>query len=68
MKVVLAKTAADFVAAGHPAQAAADAAIRVLSRKTAGSGGLILVDRTGRYGAAFSTPHMTWVAKTTAGD
>src|SRR5262245_28011867 len=64
IRVVMAKTAADLVAAGHEAQAAADAAVQLLSRRTTGSGGLILVDRTGRYGASFSTAHMTWSART----
>jgi L-asparaginase / beta-aspartyl-peptidase len=67
MKIVMAKTASDFVAAGHDAQAAADAAIKLLSRRTAGAGGLIIVDRSGRFGASFSTPNMTWAAKTTMG-
>jgi beta-aspartyl-peptidase (threonine type) len=60
MKVVLAKTANDFVAAGKSAQEAAEAAISVLSRRTEGQAGLIMVDRSGRIGAAFSTPHMTY--------
>jgi beta-aspartyl-peptidase (threonine type) len=65
MKIVMAKTASDFVAAGHDAQGAADAAVKLLSRRTGGTGGLIVVDRTGRFGVSFSTPHMTWAAKTT---
>ena len=65
MKIVMAKAAADLVASGQHAQAAADAAVRLLSRRTTGSGGLIVVDRAGRVGASFSTPHMTWAAKTT---
>ena len=67
MKIVMAKTASDLVAAGHDAQAAADAAVKLLSRRTEGAGGLIIVDRAGRFGASFSTPHMTWAAKTTMG-
>jgi len=63
MKVVMAKTAADLVSAGRDAQSAADGAIQVLSRKTGGTGGLIVVDRVGRVGASFSTPHMTWAAR-----
>src|SRR4029434_5481972 len=47
MKVVMAKTAADFVAAGLDAKAAADAAVNVLSRRTTGAGGLIVVDKLG---------------------
>ena len=64
MKIIMAKSAADFVAAGYTAQAAADAAVKLLSRRTGGSGGLIVVDRAGRFGVSFSTPHMTWAAKT----
>jgi beta-aspartyl-peptidase (threonine type) len=67
MKIVMAKTASDLVAAGHDAQGAADAAVKLLSRRTEGAGGLILIDRAGRFGASFSTPHMTWAAKTTMG-
>ena len=64
MKIVMAKTAADAVAAGHDAQTAADAAVRLLSRRTAGAGGLIVVDKAGRSGVSFSTPHMVWAART----
>jgi beta-aspartyl-peptidase (threonine type) len=64
MKILMAKSAADFVAAGQDPQSAADAAVKLLSRRTSGAGGLIIVDREGRFGASFSTPHMTWAAKT----
>jgi beta-aspartyl-peptidase (threonine type) len=67
MKIVMAKTASDLVSAGHAAQAAADAAVKLLSRRTEGAGGLIIIDRAGRFGASYSTPHMTWAAKTTTG-
>jgi beta-aspartyl-peptidase (threonine type) len=60
MKVVMAKSAADFVAAGQHPQAAAEAALNLLERKTGGKAGLILVDRAGRIGVSFSTPHMSW--------
>jgi len=63
MKIVMAKAAADFVAAGMDAQAAAESAVRVLSTRTTGGGGLIVVDKLGRIGASFSTPHMTWAGK-----
>jgi beta-aspartyl-peptidase (threonine type) len=66
MKIVMAKAAADLVAAGHDAQSAADTVVKLLTTRTSGTGGLIIVDREGRAGAAFSTPHMTWVAKTSA--
>jgi L-asparaginase / beta-aspartyl-peptidase len=64
MKILMAKAAADFVAAGQDPQSAADAAVKLLSRRTSGAGGLIIVDSAGRFGASFSTPHMTWAAKT----
>jgi beta-aspartyl-peptidase (threonine type) len=63
MKIVMAKAAADFVSTGLDAQSAADAAIQVLSRRTSGTGGLIVVDRSGQVGVSFSTPHMTWAAR-----
>jgi beta-aspartyl-peptidase (threonine type) len=64
MKIVMAKTASDFVSHGLDAQSAADAAVKLLSARIGGSGGLIIVDHDGRFGASFSTPHMTWAAKT----
>jgi len=64
MKIIMGKSAADFVASGYTAQAAADAAVELLKRRTKGNGGLIVVDREGRFGVSFSTPHMTWAAKT----
>jgi len=67
MKVVMAKAAADFIAAGHSAETAAEMAIQILSRRTTGTGGLIIVDREGRVGAAHSTAHMTWAARTSDG-
>lgn len=65
MKVVLAKTASDFVAAGKSPQEAADAAIALLNKKTGGRGGLIILDRDGRVGKAFSTLHMPYAFQTT---
>jgi beta-aspartyl-peptidase (threonine type) len=60
MKVVLAKTANDFVASGKTPQAAADAAIHLLTNRTNGRGGLIILDHEGRIGFAFSTPDMAY--------
>jgi len=73
MKVVMAKMAADMlrdprVLAPHRkkgekatiAQAVADACIRVLGRRAAAAGGLILLDRNGRPAAAYSTPRMAY--------
>ncbi len=64
MKIVLAKTANDFVVAGKPAQEAADASIALLTKRTAGAGGLIILDRQGRTGFAFSTSHMAYGCRT----
>ena len=64
MKVVLAKTANDFVAAGNPPQIAAEEAIAYLTKRTGGCGGLIIVDREGRVGFAFSTPNMAYGYRT----
>ena len=65
MKIVMAKAATDFIAAGMNAQAAADAALDLLAKRVGGTGGLILVDRAGRHGVSFSTPHMTWASRST---
>ena len=64
MKVVLAKTANDLVAKGTSPQAAAENAIAHLTKRTSGRGGLIIVDREGRIGFAFSTPNMAYAYRT----
>ena len=58
MRLMIAKRAADFVARGDTAQAAAEAAIAVLGAKAEGKGGLILVDRLGRVGYAWNSDHL----------
>lgn len=60
MKVVLAKSAADDLRAGKSAQEAADAAVQLLTRRTQGTGGLILLDRNGNAGFAFNTAKMAY--------
>jgi beta-aspartyl-peptidase (threonine type) len=60
MKIVMAKTAVDLLRAGRTAQEAAGEAIRILAERTGGTGGLILLDRHGAPGHAFSTPHMVY--------
>ncbi len=65
MRIVMAKTAADFLsppAGGAPlaAQEAASAAVRLLAGRGRGTGGLILLDREGCPGFAFSTPRMAF--------
>jgi beta-aspartyl-peptidase (threonine type) len=58
IRLMIAKRAADFVARGDSAQAAAEAAIAVLGAKAEGKGGLILVDRLGRVGYAWNSDHL----------
>jgi beta-aspartyl-peptidase (threonine type) len=65
MKIVMAKTAADFLrppGGGLPlsSQEAALAAVQLLAKRTKGTGGLILIDREGQLGFAFSTPRMAY--------
>src|SRR5262249_32489034 len=60
MKVVLAKTASDLVASGKQPQNAADAAIDLVSRRTGGRAGLIILDPLGRPGFAHSTQDLAY--------
>jgi beta-aspartyl-peptidase (threonine type) len=66
MKIVMAKTAADFLrrprSTGESerefAERAARDAVDLLARRGQGTGGLILLDRNGTPAAAFNTPRM----------
>jgi beta-aspartyl-peptidase (threonine type) len=58
MRLVLAKTAVDFLRAGTDAQLVAKIAVEELATKLNSSGGIILVDRFGAIGYARSTTHM----------
>jgi beta-aspartyl-peptidase (threonine type) len=61
MKVVLAKTAADFLRpSSSTPMRAAQAAVQLLANRTKGTGGLILLDKNGRPGFAFNTPRMAY--------
>jgi len=60
MKIVMAKTAVDFLRSGHSEQQAADESIRLLAERTSGTGGLILMSRDGVPALSFNTPHMVW--------
>jgi beta-aspartyl-peptidase (threonine type) len=61
LRTALARTAAFFVEfLGMSAPTAAEEAIRYLTRKVGGSGGLILIDRDGRCARAHSTPGLLW--------
>lgn len=74
MKIVMAKTAVDFlrqegICVDSPAGAscelttakvAAREAVHLLAKRTRGHGGLILLDRHGNHGFAFNTPRMAY--------
>jgi len=64
MKIVMSKLANDLVSAGHSPQEAADGAVAILRRRTTGRGGLIVLDRQGRVGAAFSTNNLVRAYRT----
>jgi beta-aspartyl-peptidase (threonine type) len=68
MKIVMAKTAIEWMRAGQQAQEAADRAIRLLGERVHGTGGLILIDRQGRIGASFSTPSMAFGYRNDSGE
>ncbi len=58
IRLVLARRAAEYMGHGMPAQAAATAAIRLLSERVGGLGGLIVLDGAGRVGYARNTSSM----------
>lgn len=61
MKIVMAKTAADFLRpAGSSPTRAARAAVELLAKRGKGTGGLILLDKNGTPGFAFNTPRMAY--------
>jgi L-asparaginase / beta-aspartyl-peptidase len=61
MKIVMAKTAADFLRpAGSTPTRAAQAAVELLAKRGTGTGGLILLDKNGTPGLAFNTPRMAY--------
>jgi beta-aspartyl-peptidase (threonine type) len=68
MKVVLSKAACDLLACGADPQAAAEKAVALLRERTEGRGGLLIVDRKARVGAAFSTARMAYAFRTSNSD
>jgi L-asparaginase / beta-aspartyl-peptidase len=64
MKLVLAKWAADRVAAGNLPQWAAAEAMNYLKDRVKGHGGIILLDARGHCGIAHNTPRMAWGLRT----
>jgi beta-aspartyl-peptidase (threonine type) len=67
MKVVISKTVCDLMARDMTAQEAADAAIAILTERTTGKGGVIVLDRWGRVGIAHNTPYIAHAIATTGG-
>ncbi len=67
MKLVLAKWAADRVASGNLPLWVAAEAMNYLKDRVGGHGGIIVLDRQGRYGLAHNTPRMAWAVRTVAG-
>jgi beta-aspartyl-peptidase (threonine type) len=62
MRLVLAKTACEWMRAGMHPEDAARAAVQLLYDRTEATGGTILVDPKGRIGLARTTAAMTWAA------
>lgn len=62
MRVCLAKLAVDSVGAGKSPEESARLAAQVLTDRGRGSGGIILVDKSGRLAWARTTKTMTWAA------
>ncbi|HLW82067.1 MAG TPA: isoaspartyl peptidase/L-asparaginase [Candidatus Acidoferrales bacterium] len=60
MKIVMAKTAAEFLRAGLPAESAAKESVSLLAQRVQSTGGLILLDRHGHAAASFNTPRMAY--------
>ncbi|MBX3055264.1 MAG: isoaspartyl peptidase/L-asparaginase [Anaerolineae bacterium] len=58
MKVLTSKQVCDLVALGFSAQLAGDTAVRLLTERTGGEGGLIAIDYLGQIGIAFNTTAM----------
>jgi beta-aspartyl-peptidase (threonine type) len=68
IKVLLAKTATDFLGAGYAPVEAARAAIERLEQRVHGLGGVILIDVRGRVGYAFNTPRMAYAYRVEGGE
>jgi L-asparaginase / beta-aspartyl-peptidase len=68
IKVLLAKTATDFIRDDCPPMDAARMAIERLGSRVGGLGGCILLDTQGRVGFAFNTPRMAYAYRTAGGE
>ncbi len=68
MKVVISKLVCDLIAQGMNAQEATQTAIRILSERTSGEGGVIALDRLGRVGIAHNTSYIAHAYVTSSGE
>ncbi len=69
IKLVLAKSACDFMRNGKAAQEAAENSIKLVNRRMHGGFmGLITVDTKGRIGAAHNSPNLCWAYMTAETD
>ncbi len=68
MRVVISKTACDFMAAGEPAPDVAQIVMRLLHERVGGYGGIILLDPQGNVGLSHNTPHMAYAYVTLGED
>ena len=66
-RTLLTRSACDYMRS-MAAPEAARAAIDLLQQRVAGLGGLILIDRQGRYGVAHSTAKMAFAYVTESGE
>src|SRR5579864_3322074 len=64
MKLVLAKWSVDRVLAGNAPEWASQEAMNYLKSRVNGHGGIILLDRRGRFGISHNTPCMAWAFQT----
>ncbi len=60
IRAAAAKSVSDLVASGSHPQEAVEAILGRIHRKTAGRGGIMAIDASGRMGAAFTTPDMAY--------
>jgi beta-aspartyl-peptidase (threonine type) len=65
MRLSLCHLAVVEMGSGRPAEDVARSAVDCLARRTGATGGLILIDRHGRPGAAYNTPFMAWAVRST---
>ena len=61
---MLAKWAADRVAAGNLPEWVAKESMNYLKQRLNGHGGIIVLDAKGRFGIAHNTPRMAWAIRT----